>query len=91
MLIPQTAIRGAWPSLAVFVMAIMIHLLHGTYNVGPVIYGAAFCDCGGRELTQESRPAAGGQPGAAVPTVVLFLSTLLSGAAVTDQEFHSIF
>jgi uncharacterized membrane protein YphA (DoxX/SURF4 family) len=42
LLIPQTAIRGAWLLLAVFVMAIMIHLLHGTYNVGNlVIYGAA--------------------------------------------------
>jgi uncharacterized membrane protein YphA (DoxX/SURF4 family) len=42
LLIPQTAIRGAWLLLAVFVMAIMIHLLHGAYNVGNlVIYGAA--------------------------------------------------
>ncbi len=42
LLIPQTAIRGAWLLLAVFMMAIMIHLLHGTYNVGNlVIYAAA--------------------------------------------------
>jgi uncharacterized membrane protein YphA (DoxX/SURF4 family) len=42
LLIPQTAIRGAWLLLAVFVMAIMIHLLHGAYNVGNlVIYTAA--------------------------------------------------
>ena len=42
LLIPQTTIRGAWLLLAVFVMAIMLHLLHGGYNVGNlVIYAAA--------------------------------------------------
>ena len=42
LLIPRTAIRGAWVLLAVFVLAIMIHLLHGAYNVGNlVIYAAA--------------------------------------------------
>jgi hypothetical protein len=42
LLIPKTAIRGAWLLLAVFVMAIMIHLLHGAYHVGNlVIYAAA--------------------------------------------------
>lgn len=42
LLIPQTVIRGAWLLLAVFVMAILIHLLHGLYNVGNlVIYAAA--------------------------------------------------
>ena len=42
LLIPKTAIRGAWVLLAVFVMAILIHLLHGMYNVGSlVIYAAA--------------------------------------------------
>jgi hypothetical protein len=42
MLIPQTAVRGAWLLLAVFVMAILLHLLHGMYNVGNlVIYAAA--------------------------------------------------
>jgi hypothetical protein len=42
LLIPKTAIRGAWVLLAVFVMAILIHLLHGGYNVGNlVIYAAA--------------------------------------------------
>jgi hypothetical protein len=41
-LIPKTAIRGAWLLVAVFVLAIMIHLLHGGYNVGNlVIYTAA--------------------------------------------------
>jgi hypothetical protein len=42
LLIPQTAIRGAWLLLAVFVMAILVHLLHGTYGIGSlVIYAAA--------------------------------------------------
>ena len=41
LLIPQTAIRGAWLLLAVFIMAVFIHLLHGTYNVGNVVIYAA--------------------------------------------------
>ncbi|SRR5579864_2012379 len=42
MLIPQTAVRGAWLLLAVFVMAILLHLLHGLYGIGNlVIYAAA--------------------------------------------------
>jgi len=42
LLIPRTAVRGAWQLVAVFIMAIMIHLLHGFYNVGNlVIYAAA--------------------------------------------------
>ncbi len=42
LLIPQTAVRGAWLLLAVFVMAILMHLLHGLYGVGNlVIYAAA--------------------------------------------------
>jgi hypothetical protein len=42
LLIPRTAIRGAWFLAAVFLLAIVIHLLHGTYNVGNlVIYAAA--------------------------------------------------
>jgi type II secretory pathway component PulF len=42
LLIPQTVVRGAWLLLAVFVMAILIHLLHGMYGVGNlVIYAAA--------------------------------------------------
>lgn len=42
LLIPATAIRGAWLLLAVFVMAILLHLLHGLYGVGSlVIYAAA--------------------------------------------------
>jgi len=42
LLIPKTALRGAWILVAVFIMAILIHLLHGAYNVGNlVIYTAA--------------------------------------------------
>ena len=42
MLIPQTAIRGAWLLLAVFVMASLLHLLHGMYGIGNLaIYAAA--------------------------------------------------
>ena len=42
LLIPGTASRGAWLLLAVFVMAILLHLLHGMYGVGNlVIYAAA--------------------------------------------------
>lgn len=42
MLIPQTAVRGAWLLLAVCVMAILTHLMHGMYGVGNlVIYAAA--------------------------------------------------
>jgi uncharacterized membrane protein YphA (DoxX/SURF4 family) len=42
LLIPPTAIRGAWLLVAVFTLAIVIHLLHGMYGVGNlVIYTAA--------------------------------------------------
>jgi uncharacterized membrane protein YphA (DoxX/SURF4 family) len=42
LLIPRTAMRGAWVLVAVFVLAIAIHLLHGLFNVGNlVIYTAA--------------------------------------------------
>lgn len=42
LLIPRTEIRGAWLLAAVFVLAMVIHLLHGAYNVGNLaIYAAA--------------------------------------------------
>jgi uncharacterized membrane protein YphA (DoxX/SURF4 family) len=42
LLIPRTAVRGAWVLVAVFALAIVIHLLHGLLNVGNlVIYTAA--------------------------------------------------
>src|ERR1700722_4292402 len=42
LLIPKTTIRGAWFLVAIFTFAILIHLLHGAYNVGNLlIYTAA--------------------------------------------------
>jgi hypothetical protein len=42
LLIPRTAIRGAWLLAGIFVLAIIVHLLHGTFNVGSLaIYTAA--------------------------------------------------
>src|SRR5579863_3901437 len=42
LLIPKTAVRGAWLLVAVFIFAILMHLLHGAYNVGNLaIYAAA--------------------------------------------------
>lgn len=42
LLIPRTAVRGAWVLVAIFAFAIATHLLHGLYNVGNlVIYAAA--------------------------------------------------
>jgi hypothetical protein len=42
LLIPRTAIRGAWFLIAIFILAIVIHFLHGMYNVGNLaIYAAA--------------------------------------------------
>lgn len=42
LLIPPTAVRGAWVLVSVFIFAIITHLLHGIYGVGNlVIYTAA--------------------------------------------------
>jgi hypothetical protein len=41
LLIPRTTVRGAWLLVAVFIMAILVHLLHGGYNVGNVVIYAA--------------------------------------------------
>ena len=42
LLIPATVARGAWLLLAVLVMAILLHLLHGLYGIGNlVVYAAA--------------------------------------------------
>ena len=42
LMIPATVARGAWLLLAVFVMGILLHLLHGLYGIGNlVIYAAA--------------------------------------------------
>ncbi len=41
LLIPPTAVRGAWLLVGVFTFAIVVHLLHGMYGVGYlVIYTA---------------------------------------------------
>ncbi|MGC1373908.1 MAG: hypothetical protein WA824_17370 [Candidatus Sulfotelmatobacter sp.] len=42
LLIPRTAVRGGWLLIALFALAIVVHLLHGMFNVGNlVIYAAA--------------------------------------------------
>ena len=42
LLIPKTAVRGAWLLAAVVGLAIIVHLLHGMWNVGNIaIYAAA--------------------------------------------------
>jgi hypothetical protein len=42
LLIPRTAARGGWFLAGIFVLAIMLHVLHGMYNVGSlVVYTAA--------------------------------------------------
>jgi hypothetical protein len=42
LLIPRMAVRGAWLLAGVFGLAIVIHLLHGMFNVGNLaIYTAA--------------------------------------------------
>jgi uncharacterized membrane protein YphA (DoxX/SURF4 family) len=42
LLIPRATIRAAWFLAAVFLLAVVIHLLHGIYNVGNLlIYTAA--------------------------------------------------
>jgi len=42
LLISATVVRGAWLLLAVFIMAILLHLLHGLYGIGNlVVYAAA--------------------------------------------------
>ncbi len=44
LLIPKTAVRGSWLLVGVFIFAIVIHLLHGMFNVGNLaIYTAAAC------------------------------------------------
>ena len=42
LLIPRTAVRGAWLLAGLFVLAIVVHLLHGMFNVGSLaVYTAA--------------------------------------------------
>jgi len=42
LLIPRTVVRGAWFLAGIFVLALIVHLLHGMFNVGNLaIYTAA--------------------------------------------------
>jgi uncharacterized membrane protein YphA (DoxX/SURF4 family) len=41
LLIPLTAVRGAWLLLGVFTFAIVIHLLEGIYGIGNLVIYAA--------------------------------------------------
>ena len=42
LLIPRTAVRGGWVLVGIFVSAIVVHWLHGAYDVGHLlIYTAA--------------------------------------------------
>jgi len=41
LLIPGTAVRGAWLLLAVFVMAILLHLLHGLSGIDNLVIYAS--------------------------------------------------
>jgi hypothetical protein len=44
LLIPRTAVRGGWLLVGIFALAIVVHLLHGIFNVGDlVICTAAAC------------------------------------------------
>ncbi len=44
LLVPRTSARGAWVLAALFVFAILVHMLHGMFNVGNlVIYTASAC------------------------------------------------
>jgi hypothetical protein len=55
LLIPRTAVRGGWTVVVMFVMAILVHLLHGTYNAGNlVIYRAAAWTVATRRTTTQT-------------------------------------
>jgi uncharacterized membrane protein YphA (DoxX/SURF4 family) len=42
LLIPRTTVRGGWLLAGIFVLAIIVHVLHGMFNVGNLaIYTAA--------------------------------------------------
>jgi hypothetical protein len=42
LLIPRTAVRGGWVLVGIFLLAIVVHLLHGKFNVGSLaVYTAA--------------------------------------------------
>ena len=37
LLIPRAAVRGAWILVGIFALAIVVHLLHGMFNVGSLV------------------------------------------------------
>ena len=41
LLIPPTVVRGGWLLIAIFALAVIVHLLHGMYNVGNLAIYAA--------------------------------------------------
>jgi hypothetical protein len=42
LLIPKTVVRGSWVLIVIFMLAIVLHVLHGMFNVGNLaIYTAA--------------------------------------------------
>jgi hypothetical protein len=57
LLIPRTVARGAWILASVFVLAIVVHLLHGMFNVGPlIIYAPAVWAIATNKGTRGEKP-----------------------------------
>lgn len=56
LLIPQTAVRGAWALVLIFIFAILIHLLHGMFTVGYLIIyiAAAWAIATAKNATQKA-------------------------------------
>lgn len=53
-LIPQTVVRGGWVLIVIFVLAILVHLLHGMFNVGNLlVYAAAAWAVTAAQTSQE--------------------------------------
>jgi hypothetical protein len=54
LLIPRTAARGAWFLVGIFVLAIVVHLLHGAFNVGNLLIftAAAWAIASGKATAQ---------------------------------------
>jgi DoxX-like family len=53
-LLPAARIVGGYALLAIFLLAAMIHMLHGWYNIGALlVYGMAVLVC----MTQRKQPA----------------------------------
>jgi len=54
LLIPRTSARGAWVLAGIFVFAIVVHMLHGIFNVGNLIIYTASAFVLATERTQGS-------------------------------------